>query len=380
MADEKGSAVVGLQAVVLDGVIDTGDIIGKGAFGTVFKVKRWGTICAAKRLHDLNVPLHQLGRGGVGPNGEAAGLLRKFERECIILSNLRHPNIVQFLGVYVEGERGMPVLVMEYLPNSLATCLETRPRLPIPLHLQVSIMRDVALGLAYLHGQTPPVIHRDLTANNVLLTSNMVAKIGDLGVARMIELKPSRSLHLTQAPGTAAYMPPEALALQPQYNTKIDSFSFGVLIVHLVTHEWPIPGEAVKVSGSKLIPMSEATRRQRYLDMMGKEHCLLPLALQCLQNDANLRPEISSATDTLAVLQARHPVPKASYLDLLQVLENNHSQLEAKGVQLAANKEQLDSVSRELESRKHELRSLREKVGAMERSMVDYIKIGRAHV
>ena len=261
-----------------------------------------------------------------------------------------------------------------YLPTSLAACLETRPRLLVPLHLQISILGNVALGLAYLHGHAPPVIHRDLTANNVLLTSNMTAKIGDLGVARMIELKPSRSLHLTQAPGTTAYMPPEALALQPNYNTKIDSFSFGVLVVHLSSHEWPIPGEAVKVSGSNLIPVSEAARRQRYLDLMGKENCLLPLVLQCLQNDANLRPEIASVSDTLGALQTRHPVPRASYLDMLQVLENNHLQLEAKGVQLAANKEQLEMVSQELSVRGSELRLLREKVTRMEKSMADAIK------
>ena len=355
-----------LQPCLLSATMETGEIIGKGAYGTVYKVRRWGTICAAKKLHEFPLQVGQKGsskqqqqisspptipeqssKGQLSSSGGgrrissqqsasalasggsstqsasssavmSGNMMAKFEKECHLLSNLRHPYIVQFLGVYIEKASGAPVIVMEYLPTSLAACVQTKPN--IPRYLQISMLHNIALGLAYLHGHSPPIIHRDLTANNVLLTSNMVAKIADLGVARILDLTPKRAMQLTQAPGTAAYMPPEALAQNPTYNTKMDSFSFGVLILHLVSQMWPIPTEAVKVSaGGKLTPVSEAERRRQQIDLMGTDHCLYKLTTECLQNDTSQRPETSQIVVTLEALQSKFPLPSTSYLDLLQV-------------------------------------------------------------
>lgn len=381
-----------LSPFLLHSVMETGEEIGRGAYGVVYKIRRWGTICAAKKLHDL--PLHHAQENNAGatsfaesslppmrpassssssamntaPTGSrtrlsagsardrmghhhsanpgvqsnqapsphtasrfasaSAGtsssnskrhdILAKFEKECHLLSNLRHPYIVQFLGVYIEKASGTPVIVMEYLPNSLSNLVKNKPM--IPRYLQISILYNITLGLAYLHGHTPAIIHRDLTANNVLLTSNMVAKIADLGVARILDLTPKRAMQLTQAPGTAAYMPPEALAQNPSYNTKIDIFSFGVLALHLVSQVWPIPTEAVRVVGNgRLLPVSEADRRKAQFDLMGTDHCLYQLTTECLQNDPAQRPDISKVVFTLETLQSKFPLPSTSYLDLLQV-------------------------------------------------------------
>ena len=330
MAASKEGLDKSLQAFILDGIVDTGPEIGKGAYGSVRKVRRWGMVCAAKKLQDLS--LHLSG-------GENRYIVEKFKEECRLLSSLRHPYIVQFLGVYIEKGSDAPILVMEYLPTNLATCLEKRPQ--IPLCLQVSILHNVALGMAYLHGHNPSIIHRDLTANNVLLSNNMVSKIADLGVARMLDLNPKSPRPLTHTPGTTAYMPPEALVTNATYNTKIDCFSFGILTVHLVSQQWPIPGDAMRMVGGKPIQVAEAARRQQYLDLMGRDHKMLPLALQCMQNDATSRPEMASIAVSLESLQKKHPLPTTSYLDLLQVLESNRNQIEAKGVQLEVNKEQL---------------------------------------
>ena len=360
-----------LQPYLLSSTMETGEIIGRGAYGTVYKVRRWGTICAAKKLHEFPLQVQKGGgsiknsssttglsssnaeqsektasskgqHSSVGRKtsqqslmsvgsassssssssaaavGGSASMMAKFEKECHLLSNLRHPYIVQFLGVYIEKASGAPVIVMEYLPTSLAACVQTKPN--IPRYLQISMLHNVALGLAYLHGHSPPIIHRDLTANNVLLTSNMVAKIADLGVARILDLTPKRAMQLTQAPGTAAYMPPEALAQNPCYNTRIDSFSFGVLVLHLVSQMWPIPTEPVKVTaGGKLAPVSELERRHQQIELMGREHCLFKLTSECLQNDSTQRPETSQIVVTLEALQSKFPLPSTSYLDLLQV-------------------------------------------------------------
>ena len=301
-----------LEPLLLKEVQETGQIIGKGAFGSVKKVRLWGMVCAAKSLHELSL------------NGskEEEVVLEKFERECQILSTLRHPFIVQFLGVYVEKGTLAPLLVMEYLPTSLSACLKNHPR--IPRYLQISILHNVALAISYLHGHSPAILHRDLTANNVLLASNMLAKIADLGVARILDDTRMRS-QLTQAPGTAAYMPPEALAPNPQYTTKIDSFSFGILLVHLVSQQWPLPSEPTRLVKGKLMPVSEPERRQQYLDLIGKEHCLMPLAVQCLQNDPGLRPEAIEMAGILESLQSSNPIPTTSHLDLLQVNNQTHN-------------------------------------------------------
>ncbi len=334
MAGSKAGLDGPLRPLLLDGVEETGEEIGKGSYGTVCKVRRWGMVFAAKKFHSF-------------PHISSAdrasrSFVADFREECQLLSGVRHPFIVQFLGVYLDS--GRPAVVMDYLPSNLAKCLQDRPQ--IPRFLQLSILRNVSLGLTYLHGHTPPIIHRDITARNILLTSNMVAKIGDLGIARILELSSRRKSNSLSPPppqGSAAYMPPEVLTPTPSYSTKVDSFSFGVLIVHLVSQTCPVPEDTTRVvAGGKSTVVTEAARRQKYLDLMGMEHCLLPLVLQCLQNDAHLRPEAADITSTLEVHQRKYPVPSTSYLDLLHVLEINRNQLEAKGVQLEANKEQLE--------------------------------------
>ena len=171
----------GLRPFVLSDVQLTGTNIGGGAYGTVDEAA-FPVAAAAKTIH----PILQ---GGLS---KAAS---EFVRECQLMSTLRHPNIVQFLGVaFFPGSR-LPALVMERLLTSLHDLLDpvTRPpRDAVPplaffsMALKCSVLQDVASGLAYLHGQSPPIIHRDLSAKNVLLNSGMVGKIADLGVARIV--------------------------------------------------------------------------------------------------------------------------------------------------------------------------------------------------
>ena len=127
------------------------------------------------------------------------------------MADLRHKHIVQFLGLcFLEGS-ALPVLVMEQLDSSLDDLLEGAPGLP--LALKRSLLTDVARGLFYLHTHNPPVVHRDLSARNILLTTSLVAKISDLGNARIVNLRPGQLARtLSRLPGTMVYMPPEAWA------------------------------------------------------------------------------------------------------------------------------------------------------------------------
>ena len=150
------------------------------------------------------------------------------------MSDLRHPNITLFLGVCFLPNCQLPVLLMERLDGSLDDLLETVPN--IPLALKRSILEDVARGLLYLHKHTPQIIHRDLTAKNVLLTASLVAKITDFGNSRIVNLQPGQLARtLSQLPGTLVYMPPEALSESSRYGPSLDVFSFGHLALFTVT-------------------------------------------------------------------------------------------------------------------------------------------------
>ena len=162
---------------MLKGVTVTSRVLGHGSYATVLELEYMGLKCAGKKIHEL-----LLEQGG------ASYSVRRFEEECHLLSQVRHPNIVQFLGVHFQQGVPAPILVMEFLPTNLTSCIEQYGILP--KEISYSILHDLALGLCYLHSQTPPIIHRDLSSNNVLLTSNMTAKISDLGVARILNFTP----------------------------------------------------------------------------------------------------------------------------------------------------------------------------------------------
>ena len=174
---------------------------------------------------------------------------------------MRHPHIVQFLGLcYLEGS-ALPVLVMEKLDQSLDHLLETEPNLS--LSVKLSLLRDVARGLVYLHTRNPPVVHRDLSARNVLLTSAMpmVAKISDLGNARIVNLLPGQLARtLTCVPGTQVYMPPESFDEGSRYGPRLDIFSFGHLALYTLTQVRKIMGEKERVINCSMQDLSSVTQ------------------------------------------------------------------------------------------------------------------------
>ena len=123
--------------------------------GTVVLYK--GTRRAAKTL-----PVIILESGDPG----GVGLQRRHWMECVLHCQLRHPNIVQFIGYYNQGN--VPCLVMKLLLSDLSQCIDRFGVLPT--EISYSILQDIALGLRYLHEHCQPIIHRNLTAKAVLLT------------------------------------------------------------------------------------------------------------------------------------------------------------------------------------------------------------------
>ena len=293
------------DAYKLTGVTVTDRDLGHGSYATVLELQYVGLKCAGKKIHEVLLSRES-----------TSYTVRRFEEECRLLSQIRHPNIVQFLGVYFQAELSTPILVMEFLPTNLTTCIEEYGTLPN--EISYSILHDVALGLCYLHSQTPPIIHRDLSSNNVLLTQNMTAKISDLGVARILNLSPLQVSRMTGTPGTPAYMPPEVMVANPIYNTSIDEFSFGILMIHVFSQRWPEPQLGPNhIKDGKLIPISEAERRTEFLKEIGREHPLMDLILKCINNDFHMRAHAKEIVEHLAKMVTQFPPSYNNRLDML---------------------------------------------------------------
>jgi len=277
-------------------VKDSGVELGRGSYGKVREVEFDGKVCASKEVHRwmLELPSPQ----------DLRRVKNDFLRECHIWSMLRHPNVVQFLGIYYPtgDEFGPPVMIMEKMQESLTSLVEKHEN--IPLLVKVSILHDASLGLRYLHGQDPPIVHRDLSPNNILVSPYLEAKITDLGVAKTIKMGNSKTMSAT--PGTAVFMPPEALGDKPVYDPSLDVFSFGGVMLHITTHQWPNPASWSQIDPKtrKPIHLTEVQRRQQYIDAMaGGNAELKPLVISCLADDPDSRPTATNISEKIKTLK-----------------------------------------------------------------------------
>ena len=293
----KDDRIPDLEAFVIQNVTFGGKKLGDGSYGSVEEAEISGTVCAVKRIHDLYLQ--------IGSAEDIRCMRNAFVNECRLMSSVRHPHLVQFLGIcYTPGSK-LPALVMERLETSLHEKLETEKN--IPLEIKLAIFVDVAKGLAYLHGHSPPIIHRDLTARNILITDSGTAKIADLGMAKIVNIRPGQRVGtMTKVPGNAFYMPPEANEDHAKYSTPIDMFSFGHTALFTGTQEFPDLKSATYVDPkTRLVSArTEVDRREDsfvlFSKSIGKDHPCIALVKQCLNNIPEERP---SAVQLLKVLK-----------------------------------------------------------------------------
>ena len=325
-----------LRPFVLSNVTPTGKMLGEGSYGFVEELNMNGLVCAGKRIYEMLIEAENEG---------ADRMVEKYYDECQLLSSLRHPNIVQFLGIcFLETQSisttdlKLPVLVMEMLQGSLDHLLENTPN--IPLAKKCSILQDVARGLVYLHNRSPAVIHRDLTARNVLLNSAMVAKIADMGNSRIIQ--PSQLFKtMTRIPGTLVYMPPEAQGTSSKYDTSLDMFSFGHLALFTTIQEFPsdiLPPTFEDDKTKKVIGRNEIERRGKYIEILeskfGVSHALVQLIKQCLEYSTKSRPSASDALQRLQYISSKvddryHEMTRLQLEQQIKQLEVYYRQLQS---------------------------------------------------
>ena len=168
-------------------------------------------------------------------------IVTDFVQECKRIAGIDHPNIVKVIGTAMFPSYIFPMIVMELMDNNLHHYLEMRHQ--IPLIIKQSILEDVARGILYLHTQSPdPIVHRDLTAYNVLLSSSLVAKITDIGNFIFAELLSSQTSAAAGRPGgiqcpqdMVVYMPPEYCDESKKSSPSLDIFFFGHLVLFTAT-------------------------------------------------------------------------------------------------------------------------------------------------
>ena len=185
--------------------------------------------CAGKQFND--------GLFNLTTVEETHEMLLRFADQCRLCKSAQHPNIVELFGVYFEKDFQVPYVVTEYLDSNLSAYLDRYGVPPPSMYYQV--LSDIATGLRYLHEQSPPIIHGELSARNVMLSSNNRAKISNLGVIQMLDCIPVQQLK--SDPETLCYMAPEACVEGSKPSTAMDCFSFGILMIHTLCAKCPMP-------------------------------------------------------------------------------------------------------------------------------------------
>lgn len=263
--------------------IDHQDLIGNGSYGKICKAKYGLLPCAAKLLHAIFFA-----------DGDPGGsrMIAMFRKECWFLNNFKHPNIVQGLGITTDPSSNQEALLMELMDRSLTSLLETSSH-SLSYHSQIGICYDVSQALSYIH--SIGIMHRDVTSNNILMKAN-TAKLTDFGVSSRVHNDTDSNMQL---PTTLVYCAPEARDPPCIYDCKIDCFSFGVVVVQVITRQFPLPD--LSMHG-----FDEIARRRNHISLIDPDHPLLPLALQCLKDTADLRPSATQFCQKLSTLKSRY--------------------------------------------------------------------------
>ena len=251
---------------------------------------------------------------------------------------------------------------MELMDKSLTHFLEKSSE-PASYHIQVNLCHDVSLALSFLHCNK--IIHRDLSSSNVLLINNVRAKVTDFGMARLIHSGNTRHT-VTACPGTDVVLPPEAVDGTAIYTEKVDCFSFGVIIIQILTHKFSQPGnrkEVVQINhpwfpgGTVQANIPEVDRCQNHIREINPNHPLLWISLDCLKNNAGERPSAQELCQRIAALKQSSRYSTSSQENTYSVEQRiNTTILPIRGTSQYQFSQQIRDLQQIIESQTNQLR------------------------
>ncbi|XP_070804174.1 interleukin-1 receptor-associated kinase 4 [Pituophis catenifer annectens] len=266
-----------------------GNKIGEGGFGVVYKGCINGQTVAVKKLTALaDISIEEL--------------KKQFEQEIKIMAKCQHENLVELLGF--SNDFDQPCLVYDYMPKGSLldrlACLDNSS--PIPWETRCNIAYGTSNGISFLHENNH--IHRDVKSANILLTETFVPKLSDFGLARA-SVRFTHTILTDRIVGTAAYMAPEAL--RGEITPKSDIFSFGVVLLEIITGLSPMDENRdpqLLLSIKEEIEDEEKTiedyvdKKISNLNITSIEH-MYSIASPCLNEKKNRRPDIERVKEHL---------------------------------------------------------------------------------
>ncbi|XP_008450756.2 serine/threonine-protein kinase EDR1 [Cucumis melo] len=254
-----------------------GERIGLGSYGEVYHADWNDTEVAVKKFLDQDF---------------SGAALAEFKREVLIMRQLRHPNIVLFMGAVTRPPNLS--IVTEFLPRGSLYRIIHRPNCQIDEKRRIKMALDVARGMNCLHTSNPTIVHRDLKSPNLLVDKNWNVKVSDFGLSR---LKHNTFLSSKSTGGTPEWMAPEVLRNEPS-NEKCDVYSFGIILWELATLRLPWSGmNPMQVVGAV------GFRNLRLEIPKEVDPTVARIIRECWQTDPNLRPSFSQLANILKPLQ-----------------------------------------------------------------------------
>lgn len=273
------------------------NILGRGGFGIVFKGKWKFTDVAIKRIEY---------HGTVAdPKSIAKVQMQQSINELRYLNSCRHDNILPLYGYSIDGKE--PCLVYQLMAGGSLESRIINKKTPLSLKQRLNISVGTARGLQYLHTfSKKPLIHGDIKPANILLDPCCIPKIGDFGLAREGSID---SMEVSKAYGTKPYLPKEFLFYRI-LSTKVDTYSFGVVLFELMTglraydkgrgkdHEFLAKHIFHEQASNRIVDLIDQSleKNERSFDIFKK---LTKLGLVCTRKDPDSRPEMVDVLSTL---------------------------------------------------------------------------------